>query len=118
MEFVAYVGNDKENWGQITALVNRLEADRNIIVISKGVEGFPNSERCEFIHIDSSKPMVQMKEELMKKLKEKIGGDFEVCLSLASGNGKEHMAMLSSLLSIPVGVKLVVYTKEGIQFLS
>lgn len=118
MEFVAFVGQDKENWGQITALVNRLEAERNILVISKNVEGFPTNERCEIISIDSGKPLAQMQEELLKKLKEKLSGDFEVSLSLASGNGKEHMALLSALLNVPVGVKIVVYTKEGIQFLS
>jgi hypothetical protein len=39
-------------------------------------------------------------------------------LSIASGNGKEHMAIVSALLSIPVGVRLVVYTKEGIEFIN
>ena len=118
MEFVAYVGTDKENWGQITALINRLEAERCILIVSKNAEGFPANERCDIIEIDSDKPLAQLKEDLLKKLRDRLSGDFEVALSLASGNGKEHMALLSALLNVPVGVKIVVYTKEGIQFLS
>jgi hypothetical protein len=61
--------------------------------------------------------MLELKEDIMGKLKGKLS-DFEVALSLASGNGKEHMAMISALLSIPVGIRLVVYTKEGVEFIN
>jgi hypothetical protein len=44
--------------------------------------------------------------------------EFEVALSIASGNGKEHMALISALLSIPVGIRLVVYSKKGIEFVN
>jgi len=53
-----------------------------------------------------------------KKLKTKLDSAFEVAVSLASGNGKEHMALISALLSIPVGIRLVVYTKNGIEFIN
>lgn len=118
MEFVAYIGEDKENWGQITALLNRIEADSCILVMSKNVSGFPTNERCTEVRIDSSRPLVELKEELINKLKPIVKGEFEVTLSIASGTGKEHMALISALLNIPVGIKLAVYTKEGIQFLT
>ena len=38
----------------------------------------------------------------------------EVAVSLASGDGKEHMAMISALLKLPIGVKFVALTKEGV----
>jgi len=41
----------------------------------------------------------------------------EVALSIASGNGKEHMALISALLSIPVGVRFVALTRDGIVYL-
>ena len=34
----------------------------------------------------------KVSEEIKEKVKGKIGSDFDVSLSLASGNGKEHMA--------------------------
>jgi len=117
MEFVAFIGSDRENWGQVTALLNRLEYEKCILIVNKDVE-FPAPENAKIIEIKSDMPLLEMKEYLVNKLRPLLSGDFEVSLSIASGNGKEHMAIVSSLLSIPVGIKLVVYTKEGIQFLT
>ena len=119
MEFVAFLGNDKENWGQITALVNRLDCENAVLVKDKSVESIPSTEKkCEVINVNSESPLTELKEDMLKKLKGKIEGAFEVAVSLASGSGKEHMALISALLSIPVGIKLVVYTKNGIEFIN
>ena len=54
-----------------------------------------------------------MKEEFSQKLKGKFAGT-EVALSIASGNGKEHMALISALLNQPVGIRFAALTKEGV----
>ena len=118
MEFVACVGSDEHNWGQITALLNRLEYEKTVLVVDALASGYPTNDKCTIIKVDMSQPLLSLQKEIQEKLRKCIGGEFEVALSLASGAGKEHMAVLSALLNIPVGVKLVVYTKEGIQFLS
>ncbi len=118
MELVAYLGKDKENWGQVTALIRRGEWEKVLLIGSREAKEFPLEQNSEFILVDSEKPMLSFKQELLEKIKAKIGGDFEVALSLASGTGKEHMALISALLNIPVGVKIVVYTKEGLQFIT
>ena len=38
----------------------------------------------------------------------------EVAVSIASGDGKEHMALLSALINLPVGIKFVALTKDGV----
>jgi len=118
MELVAYVGADKENWGQITALINRFECEKIILVTSKEADDFPTTSKCEKIVIDSTKPLIALRDDLLIKLRQKKIGDFEVAVSIASGSGKEHMAVISALLNLPVGIKLVIYTKDGIQFLT
>lgn len=118
MELVAFLGQDKENWGQVTALINRGEWEKVILVKNKYAEAFPSAENCEVVEIYTDKSMLELKTELMDKLKVKLAGDFEVALSIASGNGKEHMALISALLSIPVGIRLVVYTKDGVQVIN
>ena len=40
----------------------------------------------------------------------------EVALSIASGDGREHMALISALLSLPVGVRFTALTKDGVIF--
>ena len=116
MELVAYLGEDKENWGQITALVRRGQWDKIILVKDKKISETPMP--AEIVDVDANNPLLEMKNDLLEKLKKKLGGSFEVALSLASGNGKEHMALISALLNLPVGIKLVVYTKEGVQFIT
>lgn len=118
MELVAFLGTDKENWGQVTALINRGEWDKVILVKNKSAESFPLTENCELIEIYTDKGISELKIDLMEKLKAKLVGEFEVALSIASGSGKEHMALISALLSIPVGIRLVVYTKDGVQIIN
>jgi hypothetical protein len=57
-----------------------------------------------------------LKKELEDKLRGKIKGT-EVALSIASGDGKEHMALISALLAQPVGVRFTALTKDGIVML-
>jgi len=116
MELVAFLGKDKENWGQLKALVSRGQWENVVVVKTKEAEEFELGN-AEIIKIDSDKPLTDLKDDLINKLRTKLK-DFEVALSIASGTGKEHMAILSALLTIPVGVRLVVFTKDGIQFVN
>lgn len=117
MELVAFLGADKENWGQISALIKKGEWEKVVIIKNKNVEK-PDFDGAETVTINSDKPLVELREEIMQKIKERIDGAFEVALSLASGSGKEHMAVISALLGIPVGIKLVAFTKYGIEFIN
>lgn len=115
MELIAFLGEDKETWGQVSALINRGEWDKIIIVKDKNTE---NAISGNVISVECSKPLVELRDEMKEKLKRETNNEFEVALSLASGNGKEHMALMSALLNIPVGIKIVAYTKKGIEFLT
>ena len=69
----------------------------------------------EFIEITQSR-IVDLKEEILNKLKGKIKGT-EVALTIASGEGKEHMALISAILSLPAGIRFTALTKDGIIFM-
>lgn len=118
MNLVVFVGKEKESLGQISALVNRFEAEKIILVKDNSVEEFPQNEKCVIVEISAEKDLLSLKEEIKLKLKSHLSSEFEVALSIASGNGKEHMALISALLTIPVGIRLVAFTKKGIEFLS
>ena len=114
---VAFLGDDKESWGQVTGLLNNGKWDKIILLKTKEAKSFSTNKNVESIIVDSSMSLLEMKSELMIKLKGKFS-DFDVNLSIASGNGKEHMALISALLSLPVGIRLVVFTKKGIEFIN
>ncbi len=114
MEFVAFLSSGKGTWGQVSGLMKKGEWE-SIIVLGPNyasnfrVEGVP----FDFIEYDEHKGITQLKKELSKKLEGKFKGT-EVALSIASGSGKEHMALVSALLSLPVGVRFTALTKDGI----
>jgi hypothetical protein len=117
MELVAFLGSDKETWGQVTGLINKGEWEKIILVKSKDAESYASPKQAESVVIDTTMPLVDLKADLLKKLKSKFSG-FDVNLSIASGTGKEHMALISALLSVPVGIRLVVFTKNGLEWIN
>ena len=116
MDLVVFIGNDKESWGQVTGLINHGDWEK-IMIIKSSEEDFPVPEKAFLVKLDSSKSVVDMKDYIAAKLKDKFSA-FEACLSVASGSGKEHMALISALLSIPVGIRLVAFTKNGVEFIN
>ena len=116
MELIALLSTGKGTWGQVSGLIKFGEWDKVIVLGSSFAEKFTAENKFEFIKIDLDKKLVDLKEEFMKSLKGKINGT-EVGLSIASGDGKEHMALISALLNLPVGVRFVALTKEGVVYL-
>lgn len=114
MELVALLGADKESWGQVLGLINHGTWDKVILVNTSSEDFISPHAQTEEIKVDSSRPLVELKSILLEKLKSRIS-EFEASLSIASGTGKEHMALISALLSIPVGIRLVVFTKNGVE---
>lgn len=117
VELVALLSSGKGTWGQVAGLINRGDWEKVLLVCSKfassKIKKFEFSKKAEIITIDFDRPILEVIEELRKKLKGKFVG-VEVALSIASGEGKEHMALISALLSLPVGIKFVALTRDGI----
>lgn len=115
MELVALLGDGEGTWGQVTGVINHGDWENIILVGSSSAKTFNNKKDFEFIEIADAS-IIELKEEISKKLKGKIKGT-EVALSIASGDGKQHMALISALLSSPVGIRFTVLTKEGLIFM-
>ena len=115
MELVALISTGKGSWGQIAGVINKEEWENIILIGSDFAKKFNSEKDFEFIEVNKS-TLVDLKEEILSKLKGKIKGT-EVALSIASGDGKEHMALISALLSLPVGIRFVVLTKDGLVFM-
>lgn len=111
------LSSGKGTWGQVAGLINRGNWDKVFLICSEfassRVSSFDFSKKAEIITINFNKPIKEIIENLKKKLQGKFSG-LEVALSIASGDGKEHMALISSLISLPIGIKFVALTKDGI----
>ena len=113
MELIALLSTGKGTWAQVSGLLKHGEWDNIIILGSDFAQKFTAEKRFEFILVDLDKKLKDLREEFMAKLKGKINGT-EVALSIASGDGKEHMALISALLNLPVGIRFAALTKEGV----
>lgn len=116
MELVALLSSGKGTWGQVSGLIKKGEWEKIIILGDNFAEKFSSDKKFEFIKIDTNKKLVELKKEILEKIKGKIQG-LDVALSIASGSGKEHMALISALLSIPTGIHFVALTQDGIVYL-
>lgn len=116
MELIALVSSGKGTWGQVSGLMTHGEWDKIILLGDEFAKQFTHQKAFEFIQIDLNKKIKELKDDFLEKLKGKIDGT-EVALTIASGDGKEHMSLISALLSIPAGVRFTALTKDGVIFL-
>ncbi len=109
---VACLLTGKGTWGHVSALIAE-EAWEQIFLITNdfGKEKYTNEKAVEFVSIDTSKKPEELVETIMTALKGKIL-DTEVALNLISGSGAEHMAVLSAMLKLGLGVRLVIAGPE------
>jgi hypothetical protein len=113
MELIALLSSGSGTWAQVSGLMKYGEWDNIILLGDDFAKTFQHEKPFEFVKVDLSKKLVELKEEFSKKLKEKIQG-IEVAVSLASGDGKEHMALISALINLPVGIRFAALTKDGV----
>lgn len=113
MELVVLLSSGKGTWAQVSGLMKHGEWEKIIVLGDEFAKQFTHERKFEFIKIDLSKKIKELKDEFSQKLKGKIEG-MEVALSIASGDGKEHMALISALINLPVGIRFAALTKEGV----
>lgn len=113
MELVALLSTGKGSWGQVSGLLKYGEWDNVILLGSEFAQKFTSEKKFEFIKVDLDKKLEDLRKEFMEKLRGKIKGT-EVALSIASGEGKEHMALISALINLPVGIRFAALTKDGV----
>jgi len=113
MELIALLSTGKGTWGQVSGLMTHGEWDKIILLGSDFAKDFKHEKQFEFIKVDLDKKIKDLREEISQKLKEKIDGT-EVALSIASGDGKEHMALISALINLPVGIRFAALTRDGV----
>jgi hypothetical protein len=113
MEFVALLSSGQGTWAQVSGLIKYGEWEKIILLGDEFAKQFTCDKPFEFIKIDLTKKLKDLKDEFSQKLKGKFEGT-EVALSIASGDGKEHMALISSLINLPVGIRFAALTKDGV----
>jgi hypothetical protein len=116
MELVALLSSGKGTWAQVAGLIKQGDWEKIILLGDEFSSQFKvenKVEITEFIKVKLDSRLIDLRDELSQKLKGKFHGT-EVALSIASGDGKQHMALISALINLPVGIRFAALTKDGV----
>jgi hypothetical protein len=114
-ELIACLSTGKGTWGHVSRLMQEQPWEKVILITNEyGAENFNKDDKTTFVIINTSQGLNELKEEIQTKLKELIKGP-EVAVNFVSGTGKEHMALVSALLKLGVGIRFMALTKDGAQ---
>ena len=113
-DLVCCLSTGKGTWLEVAKLINMYEW-RNIFLITNdfGKEKFTSPKPVKFIIIDPNKDTDNMKKIISEALSGKISGD--IALNITSGSGVEHMALLTALMNLGVGLRFVIPTNSEIK---
>ncbi len=105
----------KGTWLHVAKVCEELDWN-NIFVIcnTEAKEHFNCKTKVNFILIDENKTISEIQDHIKSDLDGKIS-DTDVAVNLVSGSGKEHMALLSALLKLGLGIRLMALTRTGIK---
>ncbi len=114
-ELIAFLSTGKGTWGQVGALTKKEDFEKVLLLTNDfGKENFTANERTELIVVNANDEEEKLRDQILNSLKDKVKGS-EVAVNFTSGSGKEHMALMSALMKMGVGFRLVVSTQEGVK---
>lgn len=115
-ELVTCLGVGKGTWKYVKDLINAEEWEKVFIITNPfGAEKFLlEGKTINFIIIDDNSDSFRLVNSIQKQLKDNLSGP-EVAVNFVSGDGKEHMAMISGILKSGLGIRLVCLKNNKIE---
>ncbi len=112
---IAMLSTGKGTWTEVARLINAREWTKIILITDEfGEKTFKKSENTELIIFNIDDSIESLIIKFTSEIKDKLEGN-EVALNFASGNGKEHMALLSSLLKLGLGIRLITFSNNALK---
>ncbi len=108
-QLVACLSTGKGTWKEVTAVMNQHDWNGIYLITNDfGKEKFTSMKKgTEVMVFDLEQDVVKLRDEIKLKLKGKLKGT-EVAVSISSGAGREHMALVSALLHLGFAIRFVI----------
>jgi len=102
------LGAGKGTWVPVIQLMESTTWENIFLIMPEffADKYMPKTGNITKIVIDDTKEIDVLAEEIKKEIDGKVFGD--LALNIGSGGGKEHMAMIASLLKAGCGFRLVI----------
>ncbi len=115
---IACLSSGKGTWAQLYKMIEKESWEKVILITDEfGKEKFDRKPGTVLITLNFALPTVRMKELLIGALqpimKDQIGFS-EVAINISSGSGKEHMALISAMMALGVGFRLVDLENDSV----
>ena len=108
---IACLSSGKGTWARLLEVIRGAEWDKVFLVTNDfGKEKFREID-VELICLDLNNSPDILSDQIISSLHGKHLGA-EVAINLTSGTGNEHMALLSAILKLGLGIRFV-YSKNG-----
>ena len=105
-DLIACLSTGKGTWIEVSRIMKAAEWTNIYLIAPKfSMENFKHEKKFEFIEINPDGEIEDIKKIIVEKLKGKL--DIDTAISLISGSGKEHMAVISAALILGAGIRLV-----------
>jgi hypothetical protein len=109
---IAVLGIGRGSWGHVARLISEEEWEKILLIGNEwGKENFAPSKEVDWIIVNNRAGFEVIKSTIKEKLPEE-----DIFLSLISGSGKEHMALIAALREANKDFKIVVLTGEGTKY--
>lgn len=115
---IACLSSGKGTWTEVRQIIKAQPWDRIFLITNQfGQENFSlRQENLKLVLVDMFKEAEEMAEQIKSQLQGQIK-DFEVGLNLASGTGKEHMALLKAVMELGLNFRLVTVKNNQLEIL-
>ena len=114
-DLIALISSGKGTIAHVLKVIEGEEWENIYLITTEEFKvDVPSKTNITPIIIDKNKMLPLLIEDIKNSLKGKLK-IMETAVNIISGDGKEHMALLSALLNLGAGIKFVAFTKDGVK---
>ncbi|MDP3917136.1 MAG: hypothetical protein Q8Q42_02505 [Nanoarchaeota archaeon] len=115
-ELIAFLSTGKGTWGHVNRILPGINGEtwNNVILLTNdfGIQNFKQQDGVELVKLETKIGVKELADEIQSKLKDKIKG-MEIAVNFVSGDGREHMALISALMKMGIGFRLITLDKDS-----
>ncbi len=116
-QLIGMLSTGKGSWAQVNKLISSEKWDSVILITNEfGKEKFTAANNTELLVLNLDDDLLKLRASMIDVLKNRIKG-LEVALNIFSGSGKEHMALISAVQNLGVGMRFVDLCNDKMEVL-